>query len=179
MLRLGQTTAAIEFRCRLKYQLLIPMFLEGSRCPRCAVLKDRWGDHAVQWGWEVANTFWHNAVRNMLLGIGRELSLPVGRERPFPVQVPGLETRRADLVIWDWEHGRDSFVDVEHRLWHGPIGWVSSQGGLWLRQPCINWLRIGTFYVVNLRRSFSGHSRLIRLGAFIRRRLMFWLGCRV
>ena len=114
VLRLGQTMAAVEFRCRLQYHLLIPMYRAGSRCPRCSGIMDRWGDHAVQCrvGVGVANTFRHNAIRDLILRIGRELSLPVGREPSFPVQVPGLETRRADLVIRDWEHGRDLFVDV-------------------------------------------------------------------
>ena len=147
--------AAVEFRCRLQYHLLIPMYRAGLRCLRCSGIMDRWGDHAVQCrvGVGVANTFRHNAIRDLILRIGRELSLPVGREPSFPVQVPGLETRRADLVIRDWELGRDLFVDgrLEYRLWNGPIGRVSSQAGLWLRQPCTKWLRIWTFYGVNLR----------------------------
>ena len=92
--RLGQTMAAVEFRCRLQYHLLIPIFSEVSQCPRCSLPMDRWGDHAVQCrvGVGVANTFRHNVVRDMLLRIGRELLLPVGREPPFPVQVPGMES---------------------------------------------------------------------------------------
>ncbi len=41
VLRLGQTMAAVEFRCRLQYHLMIPMYRAGSRCPRCSGIMDR------------------------------------------------------------------------------------------------------------------------------------------
>ncbi len=44
---LQHTTSPESFRCRLQYQLLIPIFQEGSQCPYCLRELDVWGDHAV------------------------------------------------------------------------------------------------------------------------------------
>lgn len=57
--------------------------------------------------------------------------------KAFPVQVPGVESRRTDFMMLDWEHGRDIYIDVvgtfplarSHRA-----GFVPGEGGgLWLR----------------------------------------------
>jgi hypothetical protein len=71
----------------------------------------------------VANTFRHNAVRDCHLRIGREVQLPVGREPPLPVQVLDLSTRRPDLVVRDWDNGRDLFIEV---------GFCCEVEGLWV-----------------------------------------------
>eukprot|EP00884_Botryococcus_braunii_P004203 jgi/Botrbrau1/13784/Bobra.0056s0035.1 len=80
--------ANVEFRCRLRYQLLIPMFPRGAPCPRCGQM-DRWGDHAVQRrvGHGLAVTSRHNAVRDLLFRIGKEVGAVVTREPPLPVRV--------------------------------------------------------------------------------------------
>eukprot|EP00884_Botryococcus_braunii_P015290 jgi/Botrbrau1/2444/Bobra.0226s0003.1 len=44
---LQQTMPSESFRCRLQYQLLIPIFQHGSQCPCCLRELDLWGDHAV------------------------------------------------------------------------------------------------------------------------------------
>eukprot|EP00884_Botryococcus_braunii_P007583 jgi/Botrbrau1/16826/Bobra.150_2s0051.1 len=112
--RMGQVMANIEFRCRLGNQLLIPMFPGGAPCPRCGQDMDRFGDHAVQCrvGLGVAVTYRHNAVRDMLFRIGKEVEAVVTREPPLPVRFVGFETRRPDLVFLDWDGGRDLYVDV-------------------------------------------------------------------
>jgi hypothetical protein len=112
--RMGQVMANIEFRCRLRYHLLIPMFPDGAPCPRCGQNMDRWGDHAVQCrvGRGVAVTFRHNAVRDVLFRIGKEVEVVVTREPPLPVRVVGFEARRPDLLFVDWDGGRDLYVDV-------------------------------------------------------------------
>jgi hypothetical protein len=38
-----KTMSPIEFGCRLKYQLCVPVSLEGSRCPPCFANMDIWG----------------------------------------------------------------------------------------------------------------------------------------
>jgi hypothetical protein len=60
----------------------------------------------------MAMTARHNAVRDFLFRLGRELQLRVEREPQFPVRVEGAEGRRADLVIYDWEGGKDLHIDV-------------------------------------------------------------------
>ena len=112
--RLGQCMSLVEFRCRLKYHLLIPIYPVGTWCSRCASPMDIWGDHAVQCrvGAGVANTYRHNCVRDCLYRMARDLRLPVGREPSFPVPTPDLGTRRPDLVFPDWDRGRDFYYDV-------------------------------------------------------------------
>eukprot|EP00884_Botryococcus_braunii_P006632 jgi/Botrbrau1/15970/Bobra.0294s0008.1 len=112
--RMGLVMSNIEFRCRLRYQLLIPMFQAGSPCPRCGMCMIRWGDHAVQCrvGRGVANIYRHNAVRYILFRVGKEVETVVVREPPLPVRVLGFEARRPDLMFQDWEGGRDLYIDV-------------------------------------------------------------------
>ncbi len=53
LIPLQQTRSPESHRCRLQYQLLIPIFREGSQCPLCLRELDVWGDHAVNcisWG---------------------------------------------------------------------------------------------------------------------------------
>eukprot|EP00884_Botryococcus_braunii_P023020 jgi/Botrbrau1/9401/Bobra.0252s0026.1 len=112
--RMGQIMSIIEIRCRLRYQLLIPMFQAGTLCPRCGMCRDRWGDHAVQCrvGRGVANTYRHNAVRDILFRVGKEVEAVVVREPSFPVRVLGFEARRPDFMLQDWEGGWDLSIDV-------------------------------------------------------------------
>eukprot|EP00884_Botryococcus_braunii_P021482 jgi/Botrbrau1/8017/Bobra.384_2s0039.1 len=86
----------------------------GGPWPRCGQEMDRFGDHAIQCrvGRRVAVTYRHNAVRDMLFRIGKEVEAVVTREPPLPVRVVGFETRRPDLVFLDWDGGRDLYVDV-------------------------------------------------------------------
>ena len=39
--RLGQTMSVIEFRCRLRYQLFVPIFRPGAPCPQCGLAMDQ------------------------------------------------------------------------------------------------------------------------------------------
>lgn len=112
--RLGQSMLGVDFSCRLRYQLCIPIFLEGSPCPCCSEPLDRWGDHAVQcrYGKGVSATSRHNAVRDVLFVMGRRLGLDVEREPHFPVRVPGAEGRRPDLIFKNWVEGKDLYVDI-------------------------------------------------------------------
>jgi hypothetical protein len=69
-------------------------------------------DRQCRVGRGVAVTFCHNAVRDLLFRIGKEVEAVVTREPPLPVRVVGFETRRPDLVFLDWDGGRDLYVDV-------------------------------------------------------------------
>eukprot|EP00884_Botryococcus_braunii_P012645 jgi/Botrbrau1/21381/Bobra.0216s0003.1 len=127
--RMGQVMANIEFWCRLRYQLLIPMFPSGARCPQCGQGTDRWGDHAVHCrvGRGVVVTFRHKAVRDVLFRIGKDLEAVVTREPPLPLRAVGFEARRPDLLFLDWDGGRDLYVDVVGLLHSLPlvrlVGW--------------------------------------------------------
>lgn len=111
---LQQTMAPESFRCRLQYQLLIPIFQEGSQCPYCLRELDVWGDHAVHCtsGGDVAIVGRHYSVRNGLDIVLTSARQRVTREPAFPTPVPGHERRRADLRLHGWEEGRDLYVDV-------------------------------------------------------------------
>jgi hypothetical protein len=116
---------------------MIPMFNDGTPCPRCGLCMDRWGDHAVQCrvGRGVANTYCHNAVRDILIRVGKE----VVREPPFPFRVLGFEARarRPDLMFQDWEGGRDLYIDVvgtsplEPSYGRGAAGFLPGGAGAW------------------------------------------------
>lgn len=112
--RSGQAMLPIDFSCRLKYSLFIPIYSVGAVCPCCSSPMDRWGDHAVQCrqGKGVAVTYRHNVVRDLLYRLAKDLGLDVAREPHFPVRVPGAEGRRPDLVFREWEGGRDLYLDV-------------------------------------------------------------------
>eukprot|EP00884_Botryococcus_braunii_P008718 jgi/Botrbrau1/17848/Bobra.0127s0088.1 len=84
--RMGQIMSNIEFRCRLRYQLLIPMFQ--------------------------ADTYRHNAVRDILFRVGKEIEAVVVRKPSLPVRVLGFAAHRLDLMFQDWEGGRDLYIDV-------------------------------------------------------------------
>eukprot|EP00884_Botryococcus_braunii_P011270 jgi/Botrbrau1/20143/Bobra.0173s0045.1 len=133
--RMGQVMANIEFRCWLRYQLLIPMFpWGGSMSPVWSGDGSVWY-HAVQCrvGRGVAVTSRHNAVWDLLFRIGKEVEAVVTWEPPLPVRVVGFETRRPDLVFLDWDGGRDLYVDVvgtsplAASYWAG--GWEFVPGG--------------------------------------------------
>ena len=111
---LQQTMSPESFRCRLQYQLLIPIFQERSQCPYCLRELDVWGDHAVHCtsGGDVAIVGRHYSVRNGLDAVLTSARQRVTREPPFPTPVPGHERRRADLRLHGWEEGRDLYVDV-------------------------------------------------------------------
>ena len=111
---LQQTMAPESFRCRLQYQLLIPIFQEGSQCPCCLRELDVWGDHAVHCtsGGDVAIIGRHYSVRNGLDAVLTSARQRVTREPAFPTPVPGQERRRADLRLHAWEEGRDLYIDI-------------------------------------------------------------------
>eukprot|EP00884_Botryococcus_braunii_P022052 jgi/Botrbrau1/8530/Bobra.0029s0034.1 len=170
--RMGQVMANIEFRCRLQYQLLIPMFPGGAPCPRCSQEMDRFGDHAIQCrvGRGVAVTYRHNAVRDMLFRIGKEVEAVVTREPPLPVRVVGFETRRPDLVFLDWDEGRDLNVDV---VGSSPLAASHLAGG---GTSCLvglrlaSWPRTGRFSLGNPPVSFSAPLHSKHWGGWIWRR---------
>lgn len=111
---LQQTMAPESFRCRLQYQLLIPIFQEGSQCPFCLRELDVWGDHAVHCtsGGDIAIVGRHYSVRNGLDAVLTSARQRVTREPSFPTPVPGQERRRADLRLHAWEEGRDLYLDI-------------------------------------------------------------------
>jgi hypothetical protein len=111
---LQQTMAPESFRCRLQYQLLIPIFQEGCQCPYCLRELDIWGDHAVHCtsGGDVAIVGRHYSVRNGLDAVLTSARQRVTREPAFPTPVPGQERRRADLRLHAWEEGRDLYIDI-------------------------------------------------------------------
>jgi hypothetical protein len=111
---LQQTMPPESFRCRLQYQLLIPIFQPGSQCPCCLRELDVWGDHAVHCtsGGDVAIVGRHYSVRNGLDAVLTSAGQRVTREPAFPTPVPGQERRRADLRLHAWEEGRDLYIDI-------------------------------------------------------------------
>eukprot|EP00884_Botryococcus_braunii_P022649 jgi/Botrbrau1/9068/Bobra.0376s0038.1 len=111
---LQQTMPPESFRCRIQYQLLIPIFHPGSQCPCCLRELDVWGDHAVHCtsGENVALVGRHYSVRNGLDAVLTSARQRVTPEPAFPTPVPGQERSRADLRLHAWEEGRDLYIDI-------------------------------------------------------------------
>jgi hypothetical protein len=114
---LQQTMPPESFRCRLQYQLLIPIFQQGSQCPCCLRELDVWGDHAVHCtsGRDVNNVAIvgrNYSVRNGLDAVLTSARQRVTGEPAFPTPVPGQERRRTDLRLDAWEEGRDLYIDI-------------------------------------------------------------------
>eukprot|EP00884_Botryococcus_braunii_P009844 jgi/Botrbrau1/18861/Bobra.177_2s0021.1 len=152
------------------------MFPGGAPCPWCGQEMDRFGDHTVQCrvGRGVAVTSRHNAVRDLLFRIGKEMEAVVTREPPFPVRVVGFETRRPDLVFLDWDGGRDLYVDVVEPLNSPRLIWLVVGTlcvvGLRCGLRLASWPRTGRFYLGNPPVSFSAPLHSKHLGGWIRQR---------
>jgi hypothetical protein len=82
--------------------------------PEVCNAMDRWGDHAIQCrlGGGGANTYRHKPVRDWLFRMAREFGVSVWREPALSAQIPGSDSQRPDLVLVDWDNGRDLYVDV-------------------------------------------------------------------
>eukprot|EP00884_Botryococcus_braunii_P009179 jgi/Botrbrau1/18262/Bobra.0562s0004.1 len=67
---MGRVMANTEFRCRLRYQLLIPMFPVGAPCTHCGQGMDRWADQC-RVGRGVANSIVTMRFGTCCFGSGR------------------------------------------------------------------------------------------------------------
>ena len=111
---LGQRMNARQFRAVLGYRLAIPLFSDGALCSSCHVHRmDQWGDHVVHCSSEVGVKFRHNLVRDILFDICSKVGIAVRKEAPMGfLTEEGRDLRPADILLFNWSHGKDACLDV-------------------------------------------------------------------
>jgi hypothetical protein len=120
----GQRLEPVAFGCRVRYQLLLPLWPAATQCRFCPTLMDAFGDHALHCarGPSYCSHSRHHRVRDTLAALFRAHGQAARLEPLFPVQPPAalsvpvapgaVRGRRADLLLPGWADGRDLYVDV-------------------------------------------------------------------
>lgn len=111
---LGQKMNGRQFRSILCFRLTIPLFAAGSICPSCGTKElDVWGDHATLCSSDVGVKWRHNVVRDVLADICGRVGIAVRKEAPLGfLNEEGKSLRPADLLLYNWDTGKDVCVDV-------------------------------------------------------------------
>ena len=94
-----------------RYRLGLPVFSLEAECPmpRCRMVSDRLGDHAISCGIGKERIARHNHVRDALHQAAVQARLDPTKE-PDGL-LPGSDDRPADFLIPYWSGGRDTAVD--------------------------------------------------------------------
>ena len=107
---------ASAFRCRLQYQLGIPIYAADSSCSSCFIRMDRWGDHVLQCPRSSTIGFRrrHDQVQRALAQVCRRADVSVSQNRRPPTSIaPRLRAEPGDLCLHGWgAGGSDIYADV-------------------------------------------------------------------
>ena len=108
---LGLHLRRSEFVAAGRYRLGLPVFSLEAECPmpRCRMVSDRYGDHAISCGIGGERIARHNHVRDALVQSAVQAGL--GPTREPDGLLPGSDDRPADLLIPFWSGGRDTAID--------------------------------------------------------------------
>ncbi|KAL5708293.1 hypothetical protein ACHQM5_019103 [Ranunculus cassubicifolius] len=111
---LGQRMQPRLFRSVLRYRLSIPMFIDHEICPTCSLKKmDIWGDHAIHCRNDIGAKYRHNLVRDVLADICNKSGVVAKKEVSVGLSSDtGKDLRPADLLIYNWDKGKDMCLDV-------------------------------------------------------------------
>ncbi|KAL5717786.1 hypothetical protein ACHQM5_010751 [Ranunculus cassubicifolius] len=111
---LNQTMEPRAYRSVLQYRMGIEIFRGVDKCPSCdRVILDKWGDHALMCASDYGIKHRHNHVRDTLYdlcfiaGISSKKEAGIGL-----VDGKGGELRPADVLLYNWEDGRSTCIDV-------------------------------------------------------------------
>ena len=109
--------------------------------PRCRMLSDRRGDHAISCGIGGERIARHNHCRDALIQAAQQAGLGPSRE-PDGL-LPGSDDRRADLLIPYWTNGMDTALDftVVNPLQAGLVSKSAQDGGSAVEQAHNNKMR--------------------------------------
>ncbi|KAL5714644.1 hypothetical protein ACHQM5_016576 [Ranunculus cassubicifolius] len=90
------------------------MYHEGSLCPCCrAKPLDKYGDHSLHCAADVGVKHRHNGVRNTLADVFTKAGVSVQVEAKLGmVAGDDTELRPADILIFGWDQGKDSCIDI-------------------------------------------------------------------
>ncbi|XP_026396172.1 uncharacterized protein LOC113290799 [Papaver somniferum] len=110
---LNQTLGPRQFRSVLSYRLGIPLFPEGSHCSSCNKEMDIFGDHALHCASDVRLKFRHDLVRDVFMDICIKAGVASRKEVALGfISDENAALRPADLLVHNWENGRDTCFDV-------------------------------------------------------------------
>ena len=112
---LGQTMNAKTYRCVLCYRLGIPLFSTQMSCSACSrvFVGDTNGDHAVSCAGIIGIKHRHNIVRDTLVDICFLSGISARKE--VDVGLCGERDqilRPADVLLYSWDGGQDTCVDL-------------------------------------------------------------------
>ena len=108
---LGLHLRRSEFVAAGKYRLGLPVFTLEAECPmpRCWLVSDKFGDHAISCGIGGERIARHNHVRDALLQVAVQAGL--GPTKEPDGLLPGSDDRPADVLIPFWSGCRDMALD--------------------------------------------------------------------
>ncbi|XP_026383846.1 uncharacterized protein LOC113279369 [Papaver somniferum] len=110
---LGQKIGPHQFSDVLSYRLGIPLSAANSSCICCNRDMDVYGDHALHCASEVGIKFRHDLVRDTFADICYRASVPYKVEASLGFLFrDGGDARPADILVYNWEEGRDTCFDV-------------------------------------------------------------------
>ena len=99
---------ALAFRCRVQYQLGIPIYGADSRCHSCYGPMDQWGDHVLQCSGVSVMGFRrrHDEVQRSIYQVCRlaDVSASQNRRLPLPVR-PCTRAEPGDLCFHGYGDG--------------------------------------------------------------------------
>ncbi|KAL9255310.1 hypothetical protein AKJ16_DCAP16367 [Drosera capensis] len=103
----------IEYRAVLKYRKMVPLFAENSVCPCCRQhVLDVNGDHAVHCANSPGVKNCHDTIRDVLYDTCQKAGIQSRKEAEVTFLSEGGRLRPADVLLFNWEQGRHSCVDV-------------------------------------------------------------------
>ena len=99
-----------EFRCCLRYWLGVSLHSSSYPCPECHNTADPFGEHQVGCGGNGDGVTCHNAIRDIVFSTAQSAALAPSKETPN--LIPDSLSRRADVFLPTWSHGRPAALDI-------------------------------------------------------------------
>ena len=99
-----------EFCLCLLYWLGVPLSQEDWICPVCSSNSDPYGDHMISCGGNGDRIHRHNFLRDVTFSVAQSAALSPRKE--LPSLIPGCSSKRADVFLPHWTHGRPAALDV-------------------------------------------------------------------
>lgn len=110
---LNQSIGPRKFRAVLSYRLGILIFTADSLCPFCKRDMDIYGDHVVHCASEIRGKYRHDMVCDTFADICYKSGVADRKEVHMSFLSDSVKALRpADLLVYNWDNGRDVFYDV-------------------------------------------------------------------
>ena len=107
---LGLSIHPHEFRIAALYRIGAPVFERDAPCPACSRPSDKYGNHAIACAVNGERITRHNDLCNILFRTAQKANL--GPAREIRGLIPGSAARPADILLRNWERGRNAALDV-------------------------------------------------------------------